>query len=82
MSEEKGEFSAACEIEKIAREENGLEKNESENEDGLVEHCKEQELEKYYPVESVIRYYPNLVKFDIRPGKKSVSATPLEQAGL
>ena len=28
------------------RAENGLEKNESENEDGVVEHSKEQELER------------------------------------
>ena len=43
---EKGEFSAACEIEKkLAREENEIEKNENESEDGVVEHSKVQELE-------------------------------------
>ena len=29
----------------MVRTENGLEKNESENKDGVVEHSKEQELE-------------------------------------
>ena len=43
-NEEKGEFSAACGIEKkIAREGNEIQKNESE--DGVVEHSKVQELE-------------------------------------
>ena len=43
-NEEKGEFLAACGIEKkIAREENQIEKNESE--DGVVEHSKVQALE-------------------------------------
>ena len=43
-NEEKGEFSAACGIEKkIVREENEIEKNESE--DGVVEHSKVQALE-------------------------------------
>ena len=43
-NEEKGEFSAACGIEKkIAREDNEIQKNESE--DGVVEHSKVQELE-------------------------------------
>ena len=42
MKERKGEISVACEIEKkIVRAENGLEKNESENEDGVVEHSTE-----------------------------------------
>ena len=45
-NEEKGEFSAACGIEKkIVREENETEKNENESEDGVVEHSKVQELE-------------------------------------
>ena len=45
-NEEKGEFSAACGIEKkIVREENEIEKNENESEDGVVEHSKVQELE-------------------------------------
>ena len=44
--EEKGEFSAACGIEKkIVREENEIEKNENESEDGVVEHSKVQALE-------------------------------------
>ena len=43
-NEEKGEFLAACEIEKkIVREENEIQKNESE--DGVVEHSKVQALE-------------------------------------
>ena len=43
FNEEKGEFSAACGIEKkIAREENEIEKNENESEDGVVEHSKVQ----------------------------------------
>ena len=43
-NEEKGEFSAACGIEKkIVREENEIEKIESE--DGVVEHSKVQALE-------------------------------------
>ena len=42
-NEERGEFSAACEIEmQLVRAENGL---ENENEDSVVEHSKEQELE-------------------------------------
>ena len=42
----KGEFSAACGIEKkIVREENEIEKNENESEDGVVEHSKVQALE-------------------------------------
>ena len=51
MNEEKGEFSAACGIEKkivcIVREENEIQKNENENEseDGVVEHSKVQALE-------------------------------------
>ena len=45
-NEEKGEFSAACGIEKkIVREENEIEKNENESEDGVVEHSKVQALE-------------------------------------
>ena len=45
-NEEKGEFSAACGIEKkIVREENEIQKNENESEDGLVERSKVQELE-------------------------------------
>ena len=44
-NEEKSEFSAACEIEKIVRAENGLEKNENENKDGVVEHSEGQDLE-------------------------------------
>ena len=46
MNEEKGEFSAACGIEKkIVREENEIEKNENESEDGVVWHSKVQALE-------------------------------------
>ena len=42
----KSEVLPVCEIEKkIMREENGLEKEENESEDGVVEHSKEQELE-------------------------------------
>ena len=45
-NEEKGEFSAACGIEKkTVREENEIEKNENESEDGMVEHSKVQALE-------------------------------------
>ena len=45
-NEEKGEFSAACGIEKkIVREENEIEKNENESEDGVVGHSKVQALE-------------------------------------
>ena len=45
-NEEKGEFSAACGIEKkIVKEQNEIEKNENESEDGVVEHSKVQELE-------------------------------------
>ena len=45
-NKEKGEFSAACGIEKkIVREENEIQKNENESEDGVVEHSKVQELE-------------------------------------
>ena len=44
MNEERGEVLAVCEIEKkIVREENEIEKNESE--DGVVEHSKVQEHE-------------------------------------
>ena len=43
-NEEKGEFSAACGIEKkLVREES--EENENESEDGVVEHSKVQALE-------------------------------------
>ena len=42
----KGEFSAACEIEKTVREENGFEKIAAKNKsNGVVEHFKEQEFE-------------------------------------
>ena len=45
-NEEKGEFSAACGIEKkIVIEENEIEKNENESEDGVVGHSKVQALE-------------------------------------
>ena len=45
-NEDKGEFSAACGIEKeIVREENEIEKNENESEDGVVEHSKVKALE-------------------------------------
>ena len=45
-NEEKGEFSAACGIEKTkVREENEIQKNENESEDDVVEHSKVQALE-------------------------------------